>query len=705
MGRIHARFFNQQPTIPHREPAARRTPLEDASVFERATRAANGEKFRRLWAGDWEAAGYPSQSEADLALVGLLAYWTGGNAVQMDRLFRQSGLMRAKWDEPHFSDGRTYGQATLQRSATVPTPRQESLDSAPSRPMNVALAASGDDQVEHPVARRQPSLPTISVTKRHLHEVAEDAWRALDGANTPPRLFQRNGAVATVEINSQGGPIIRDLSAAALRGEIDRAATWIRRSQGTTTVPARPPKDVVEDMLAMPKPLPALRGVVGTPVITSNGELEAAVGYQPQTQLYYHAAGPPVPDIPVRPSAQEIASARDWLLQEWLGDFPFADDASRAHAVGAVISVLGRELIPGPVPLHVVESPTPGSGKGLLADTIGIIATGASPAVMTLPRQDDELRKQITSVLRDGRSVIVLDNITRKLASGVLAAVLTATTWSDRLLGGNETVHVPNRALWLATGNNVELGEEIVRRSVSIRLDPKVDRPWERQGFQHDPLRPWVADHRHRLVWAALVLVRHWLAEGRSPWTGAPLGSFEAWTAVAGGVLTTAGIDGFLANQAEAYARADATTEEWRVFVARWAREHAAAPVGVRELMGLVDRYELLPSVFATAPANATDRALRIRLGKALVKLRDRNFGHRTIRRVGEDTRTGAALWQLEPAETRGQLPAHSADIQRENATLTRFDAGSAECSECLSDPRAEPSRTGDPATTPKEAE
>ena len=34
----------------------------------------------------------------------------------MDRLFRQSGLMRPKWDEKHFSDGRTYGQNTIDKA-------------------------------------------------------------------------------------------------------------------------------------------------------------------------------------------------------------------------------------------------------------------------------------------------------------------------------------------------------------------------------------------------------------------------------------------------------------------------------------------------------------------------------------------------------------------------------------------------------------
>jgi primase-polymerase (primpol)-like protein len=45
-----------------------------------------------------------------------LAFWTGGDAARMDRLFRQSGLMRAKWDEVHFADGATYGEQTIERA-------------------------------------------------------------------------------------------------------------------------------------------------------------------------------------------------------------------------------------------------------------------------------------------------------------------------------------------------------------------------------------------------------------------------------------------------------------------------------------------------------------------------------------------------------------------------------------------------------------
>lgn len=88
--------------------------LTDDDVIERASNAANGLKFSRLWKGD--TSEYDSHSEADMALCSILAFWTGGDAAQMDRLVRESGLYRGKWDDVHYADGSTYGEKTIDRA-------------------------------------------------------------------------------------------------------------------------------------------------------------------------------------------------------------------------------------------------------------------------------------------------------------------------------------------------------------------------------------------------------------------------------------------------------------------------------------------------------------------------------------------------------------------------------------------------------------
>ncbi|MGD0248943.1 MAG: bifunctional DNA primase/polymerase, partial [Candidatus Limnocylindrales bacterium] len=522
--------------------------------------------------------------------------------------------------------------------------------------------------VDHFVAKREPRRPTptdarahysvvvspqerprIVITNRHLHEIAEDGWSALLTCNDPPVLFQHGGAIAEVASDDDGRTRIAHLGLAALKGRLDRTAEWVKLTDDGYR-PARPPRDVVEDMDALPKPLPVLRGIVGTPTFAPDGTLFAASGYHASTGLYYAPSGEPVPVVPAQPDATDLKRAKQFIGQEWLADFPFVDEASRANAVAVPVTAIARDLIDGPTPLFAMDAPTPGTGKGLLAAGIGIIVSGATPAIMTEARSEEELRKRITALLCTGRSIVLFDNIRHPLESGTLSALLTAPTWSDRLLGKTQTVELPNRTVWLATGNNLQLNNEIARRTAWIRLDAKVDRPWERTNFRHGNLIGWLQRHRHELVWALLVLVQHWMAQGRPPWEGKPLGSYEAWSSVIGGILQAAGIEGFLANRDELYRRADAETEEWRAFVAAWWETHSDAPLKASDLFQLARQWDLLSSVFATARDDASERALKKRLGKALGQRRDRRYGDFFIRTLGQDLHQKTALYRLDPA-------------------------------------------------------
>jgi len=95
--------------------------LTDEEVLERATNSKSGETIRALLDGDsslWTSRGsrYPSQSEADMGLCFYLGFWTGGDPERMDRLFRDSGLMREKWDRQHYGNGATYGAVCVART-------------------------------------------------------------------------------------------------------------------------------------------------------------------------------------------------------------------------------------------------------------------------------------------------------------------------------------------------------------------------------------------------------------------------------------------------------------------------------------------------------------------------------------------------------------------------------------------------------------
>jgi hypothetical protein len=93
-------------------PSTASSPLTDEDLIRRATAAKNGDRFRRLWEG--ETTGYDTPSEADQAFCDILAFWTGKDSVQMDRVFRTSALMRPKWDEKRGKT--TYGERTIAKA-------------------------------------------------------------------------------------------------------------------------------------------------------------------------------------------------------------------------------------------------------------------------------------------------------------------------------------------------------------------------------------------------------------------------------------------------------------------------------------------------------------------------------------------------------------------------------------------------------------
>jgi hypothetical protein len=236
----------------------------------------------------------------------------------------------------------------------------------------------------------------------------------------------------------------------------------------------------------------------------------------------------------------EIDAVAHLLLNELLGDFCFVGPAERAHALALLLLPFVRELIPGPTPLHLDESPTPGTGKTLLAEVVLWPSLGRPVPTMTEGRDEDEWRKRITAKLLAGTNVVFLDNLRRRLDSAAVSSAITAPAWEDRILGRSETQSVPVRCAWVASGNNPALSLEMTRRTVRIRLDAQTEEPWRRSGFRHADLRSWVKAHRGELIAAALTLGQAWLDADRPPGKTV-LGMFEDWSRVLGGVLSVAG--------------------------------------------------------------------------------------------------------------------------------------------------------------------
>ena len=111
------KYFSKETLPPLTKPCSPPQSCEgDSELIKKAVESKNGKIFDLLYLGRWQQVGYPSQSEADQAFCNMLAFWTDKDAVRIDRIFRQSGLMRPKWDERHHGNGDTYGKATIDKA-------------------------------------------------------------------------------------------------------------------------------------------------------------------------------------------------------------------------------------------------------------------------------------------------------------------------------------------------------------------------------------------------------------------------------------------------------------------------------------------------------------------------------------------------------------------------------------------------------------
>ena len=492
------------------------------------------------------------------------------------------------------------------------------------------------------------SPPSIVVTARQLNEITVDAVEAMEMANRPePVIFVSGTELVRLQAGS-GRPHLENIDRDRLRNYLAKVANWFSVKQNQTLVPVSPPMTVIANVLAEPQlPFPPVDRAVSAPVFGRDGSVNIEPGYHPSSRtIFCPPSGLKLSSVTDSPTPDEVRLAKAMIMREALGDFPFVSDADQAHAVAAMLLPFVRSMIGGPTPLMLISAPARGTGKTLLAQCLIHPIAGADHGMITGARGDEEWKKKIGAVLSAGPPVVALDNLTGWLGSPHLASVLTATTWSDRLLGRNDRIiHYPNQALWLGTANNANLSDEMVRRTVPIHLDAQTEKPYERdaEDFRHPDLEAWVRQHRGFLVWSCLILGRAWVSNGR-PSGGTVIGSFEDWSRVMGGILDVANIPGFLDNIGEFRADVDTETEMWGSFVEAWYAEYGSTPIRVATLLEVYRRGD---DFLNLGRYNRTERGEATALGGRLLKRKNAIYAGFRLDNPG--TQQGGNLWRLVP--------------------------------------------------------
>jgi hypothetical protein len=509
-------------------------------------------------------------------------------------------------------------------------------------------------------------LPTIDVTELPLRESSQLALSALLAANNPPTLFARDGAIVRVVEDEKRRPRIQIVDTDVMRGLLARAAEFVKQ-HGRKLQFIAPPDDVVRDVLRMHvNSFPPISGITETPIVRPDGTIADTQGYDAATNLYLKfAPGFKMTKIPRKPTREQARTAVQ-SLDEVIGDFPFKEPADKANELALLLTLVMRPTIAGIVPMAHIDAPMAGTGKGLLATLNTIIATGIEAATDTAPTSEAEWEKLIMATLGDGATIFLLDNVRGVLLSSKLEAMLTAPRVTGRILGLGRKGTYDNRLTCMVTGNNMQLGGDLPRRTYQIRLDAKTSNPEEREGFRHSEPISWLKTHRGTFLAAILTVIRAWYAAGK-PMPEQPVktvGSYEEWTRILDGILNYCGVKGFLGNRERVRERSVPDTADWERFLSAWHEKWGEMPVKCAEIEDLAKHD---PDFRAKLPASlrkALDESMStfkassftIALGKALGYKADVRFGPENIHlEPGYDSYTKSVAWSVRkdtPAST-----------------------------------------------------
>ena len=477
--------------------------------------------------------------------------------------------------------------------------------------------------------------------------VADQAEAALKGQG----IYQRAGMLVRVTeapvstprwlTRPPRAPVVEPLSIDSLLESLSKVAIWLTNDRRV-----RPPRWVAETLMARASwTFPILETVTDAPVLRPDGSLFDHTGYDNETgclvflDKFMSGAVRELGRSPSRDDALEALRT----LRDPFGDFPFVGDSDRSAVLAVILTLVGRHLISGPVPMFLSRSPVAGTGKSLLFDTMAMIATGRHLPRMISGRNDEEERKRITAIALAAPSAVLLDNVEHAIGSPALASVLTAMEWEDRILGRSALVSIPISTVWLCTGNNLSVKGDLARRTVPIDLDAFVEQPEERGGFQYPHLLDHVRRNRPQLLLAALTLLRAFLHE--SPLVALPsFGSFEAWSDLVRACLVWLGEADPCAGMVRIREEGDPDRERLECLLVAWHVVFGEEAITTRQVINRAQSEGDLADALPSPKGGSTTPSS---LGYYLRRHRGRIVGGLRLDAEGAD-RKGVQLWQVE---------------------------------------------------------
>jgi hypothetical protein len=310
-----------------------------------------------------------------------------------------------------------------------------------------------------------------------------------------------------------GDPSVVPTSQQALTWELSVATSWERYDGRVKTwVCCDPPSRHISILYDAQKyrHLPVLVGVVRQPYFReSDGELVIQAGYDSMSQRF-GVFDPRQYDLPepIKEAALEALA----LLEDLLSEFHFVSATDKAAALSAIITAVVRPTLAHAPGFHV-KAPISGGGKSYLCLLIGAFAGPGGSANASYPATSEEATKAILALLLKSPAAIEFDDMdTDWIPHGVINRMLTADKITDRILGVSKTATVSTRTLILGSGNNVGPVRDLLRRVLTINIDPRCAAPATLK-YKNSPVEK-VRKDRERYVSAVLTIILAWRKAG-----------------------------------------------------------------------------------------------------------------------------------------------------------------------------------------------
>ena len=314
--------------------------------------------------------------------------------------------------------------------------------------------------------------PVIRLVAGDLHRVVDAAERELANRG---QHYQSGGLIVSVSTDpTSGDPSIVPTSAPALTRELSIVAIWEKLdARKEDWVRCDPPTRHTAILYELQnyRHLPTLLGVVRQPYFReSDGELITKAGYDKTSQRFgvFDVRQFEMPDPTLM-----AARAALTLLEELLSEFYFVASTDKAAALSAIFTAVVRPTLAYAPGFHV-KAPVFGSGKTYLCELIGAFAGPGCNTKVSYPTTSEEATKVILSLLRSNPAVIEFDDMdTDWIPHGTIKRIFTAEQVTERILGVSKTATVSTRTMFLGSGNNVGPVRDLLRRVLTIHIDPR----------------------------------------------------------------------------------------------------------------------------------------------------------------------------------------------------------------------------------------